>query len=69
MTHLSECRSMCAGLELWWPQHNSPPCSIAQLVSALDFNFERAVGGSILKVESEKSEWNNSEHKLTGLTW
>ena len=47
--------------------------AIAQSVSALDFNFERAVGGSILaagkKVESEKSECNNSGYKLTGLTW
>ena len=47
--------------------------AIAQSVSALDFNCERAVGGSILtagkKVESEKSECNNSGYKLTGLTW
>ena len=38
--------------------------AIAQSVSALDFNFERTVGGFILivgkKVESEKSECNNS---------
>ena len=37
--------------------------AIAKSVSALDFNFERAVGGLILtageKVESEKSECNN----------
>ena len=47
--------------------------AIAQSVNTLDFNFERAVGGSILtagkKVESEKSECNNSGYKLTGLTW
>ena len=47
---------------------------IAQLVSALDFNFERAVEGWFnphcgKKVESEKSECNNSGYKLTGLTW
>ena len=45
--------------------------TIAQLVSAWD--FERAFGGSILtagkKVDSEKSECNNSGYKLTGLTW
>ena len=47
--------------------------SIAQSVSALDFNFEQAVGGLILtagrKVESEKFECNNLGYKLTGLTW
>ena len=47
--------------------------AIAQSVSALDFNFERAVEGSILtagkKVESEKFECNNSGYKLTDLTW
>ena len=40
--------------------------------SALDFNLERAVGGPILtagKRFSEKSECNNSDYKLTGLTW
>ena len=45
---------------------------IAQLVSALDFNFERAVEGSVLTVGkrlSLKSECNNSGYKLTGLTW
>ena len=46
---------------------------IAQSVSALDFNFERAVGVSIhtagKKFESEKSECNNLGYKLTGLTW
>ena len=45
---------------------------IAQLVSALDFNFERAVEGSILtagKRLSENSECNNLGYKLTGLTW
>ena len=40
----------------------------------MDFNFERAVGGSILTAgkkgfESEKSECNNSSYKLTVLTW
>ena len=48
----------------------APP---AQSVSALDFNFERAIEGSILtagqKVESEKSECNNLGYKLTDLTW
>ena len=47
--------------------------AIALSVSALDFNFERVVGLLILtagiKVESEKSECNNSGYKLTGLTW
>ena len=45
---------------------------IAQLVSALDFNFERAVKGSILTADKrlnlKKSECNNSGYKLTGLT-
>ena len=47
-------------------------CSISKSVSALDFNFERAVGCSILtagKKLSGKSECNNSGYKLTGLTW
>ena len=36
--------------------------------SRLDFNFERAVGGSILTAgkKYEKSECNNSGYKLTG---
>ena len=38
--------------------------------SALDFNFERAVGfRASRQVESEKSECNNLGYKLTGLTW
>ena len=31
-----------------WSRVGEPYSSIAQSVSALDFNFERAVGGSIL---------------------
>ena len=47
---------------------------IAQLVSTLDLvTSSEQVEGSILtagkKVESEKSECNNSGYKLTGLTW
>ena len=43
---------------------------IAQSVSALDFNFERAVEGSILTVGKKvESECNNLGYKLTGLTW
>ena len=50
----------------------NPLHSIAKSLSALDFNFERVVGGSILtagKKLSETSECNNSGYKLTGLTW
>ena len=45
---------------------------IAQSVNTLNFNFERAVEGSILtagKRLSLKTECNNSGYKLTGLTW
>ena len=46
--------------------------AIAQSVSVLDFNFQKAVVGSILtvgkKVQSEISECNNSGYKVTGLT-